>query len=175
MGRSLARKSPDDVVQNALEKTLMGDSHPKEGRKLSVKDRQCMDNFLEFVRGIINSDISNTVRSTEVSIPHDVMGDPETEPSTVDVPDPVELEKLLELQDFQRELFARLELVLQNEPELEPVIRFWSEHFYGTDRIAGPKFDQHRVFRVRQHARRICRELAQEIEPGAVTGMEMLL
>jgi hypothetical protein len=103
------------------------------------------------------------------------LGDPETEPGTVEVPEPLDFARLVELRDLKRELFARLELVLQNEPALTPVIRHWSEIFYVADRIAGPEFDPNLVYRVRQHSRRIFRELAGEIEPGEVTGLEMLL
>ena len=55
------------------------------------------------------------------------------------------------------------------------MIRHWSELFYVADRIAGPEFDPNLVYRVRQHSRRIFRELAGEIQPGEVTGLEMLL
>jgi hypothetical protein len=175
MERCLARKSPDDIVHDSLQKVLLGESHQKEGRKLSLKGRQSTDDFLAFVQGIINSDVSNTVRSCEVSFPHISLGDPETEPGTVEVPEPFDFARLVELRDLKRELFARLELVLQNEPALTPVIRHWSELFYVADRIAGPEFDPNLVYRVRQHSRRIFRELVVEIQPGEVTGLEMLL
>ncbi len=175
MERCLARKSPDDIVHDSLQKVLLGESHQKEGRKLSLKGRQSTDDFLAFVQGIINSDVSNTVRSCEVSFPHISLGDPENEPGTVEVPEPFDFARLVEIRDLKRELFARLELVLQNEPALTPVIRHWSELFYVADRIAGPEFDPHLVYRVRQHSRRNYRELAGEIQPGEVTGLEMLL
>src|ERR1035441_7747327 len=64
MERCLARKSPDDIVHDSLQKVLLGESHQKEGRKLSLKGRQSTDDFLAFVQGIINSDVSKIGRES---------------------------------------------------------------------------------------------------------------
>jgi hypothetical protein len=175
MERCLGGKSPEELVHDAFEKVLQGDSHPRKGRKLSAKNRQSTDAFIDCVRGIINSDLSNLVRSFEVSVPHVPLGDPEAEPDTVELSDPGNFVRQLEQRDTQRELFVRLEQLLQNEPALEPIIRHWHEHYQVSDRIAGPEFDVNLVYRVRQHAQRILHELAKEGQANDVTGMEMLL
>ena len=49
MVRCLALKSPEDVVRGALEKLLWGDSHPERGRKLTVKNRESTNAFVQCV------------------------------------------------------------------------------------------------------------------------------
>jgi len=173
--RCVARKSPDDIVHDALEKILLGESQPGRGRKLKAKHRESMDAFVQSVRAIINSNLSNTIRSFEARCPHVSLGDTDTEAGTAKMPEPLNFAGQMERHDLQRELFSRLELVVQKEPALAPVIRHWQENFHVADRIAGPEFDINLVYRVRQHAQRICRDLAREIGTSEVTGMEMLL
>lgn len=175
LSRCLARKSPDDIVHDALVKILLGESQPGRGRKLKVKNRESTDAFVHYVRAIINSELSNTIRSFEACSPQVSLSDPETEAGAVEMPEPLNFVAQVERHDLQRELFTRLELVLQKEPALAPVIRHWQEHFQVADRIGGPEFDRNLVHRVRQHAQRICRELAREIGTSEVTGVEMLL
>jgi hypothetical protein len=172
--RLLAGATPEDLVDAALEKLLLGDTYPKKGRKLPSKNRQSTDAFLRCVMGIINSDLSNLATSAEASFLHLSFSEEEDGVGGVQVAEPLSIASLLQRRDFERQLFARLEPIMQNEPSLAPVIHHWSEHFQFADRIAGPEFDPNLVYRVRQHAQRISRELAQEIQPGQVTGLEML-
>ena len=124
MDRFLAGRMPDEIVHSALEKVLIGDTHPKKGRKLSVKNRQSTAAFALCVMGIINSQLSNAINAAEASFLHLPLGDAETERGTVDVPGAIDPGQLLEQRDTKRELFARLRE--QAGPELHPIVDDWS-------------------------------------------------
>jgi hypothetical protein len=169
-----AGKSPMDFVHEALHKLLLGDSHPKKGRRLSAKNRSSSDAFLRCVMGIINSDLSNAVRDA-CRFPYVPAHDSDFEVGMVNGQEWSDTTGQTERRDLQRELFARLEPVLQTEPALAPVIRYWSDHFQESDRIGGPGMDPNLVYRVRQHARRILRELAEDLQAGPVRGREIVV
>lgn len=161
----LTGKIPEDLVHDALQKVLIGDKHPKKGRKLAVKNRQSPQAFMQCIMGIINSVLSHAVQ-TELRFPQISCGDVEQEVTPLAVPEWSDTAGVAERRDLQSELFTRLDLIARTEPSLKPIIRHWSANFHDTDRIAGPEFDQNLVHRVRQHARRIMHEL------GAESGLE---
>jgi len=173
MDRFLAGRMPDEIVHSALERVLLGDTHPKKGRKLSVKNRQSTTAFALCVMGIINSQLSNAIDAAEASFSHLPLGDAETEPGVVEVPEPIDQAQFLERRDVQRELFTRLRE--QAGPELRPVIDYWEPNYLADDCIARGEFDRRLVHRVRLLARAILTDLAREIQPRAPTGMEMLM
>ena len=172
MDRFLAGKMPDEIVHSALEKVLLGDTHAKKGRKLSVKNRQSTAAFALCVMGIINSQLSNAINAAEASFLHLPLGDAETERGTVDVPGAIDPGQLLEQRDTKRELFARLRE--QAGPELHPIVDDWEPNYPG-DFIARGGFDRRQVHRVRLLARAILVDLARELPLQAPTGMEMLM
>ena len=173
MDRFLAGMEPDDLVHAALEKLLQGDAHPKQGRRLSAKNRRSPEAFILCVMGIINSDLSNATHSLEASFSHLPLGDAETEPGAVEVSEPIDLVQLLERRDGKRELFARLRQ--RAEPELQPIIEYWEPNYLTDDCIARGQFDRRLVYRVRLLTCEIFAELAREIQPEGPTGREMLM
>jgi hypothetical protein len=152
-------KIPEDLVHDAIQKVLLGDTHPKKGRRLSPKNRQTPQAFMECIMGIVNSELSHAVQAG-LRFPRISCGDLEHDVSPLAVPEWSDTAGLAERRDIKSELFTRLDVIAQAQPSLKPVIRHWSAHFHETDRIAGPEFDQNLVHRVRQHARRIMSELA---------------
>ena len=96
---------------------------------------------------------------------HLPLGDAETEPGVVEVPEPIDQAQFLERRDVQRELFARLRE--QAGPELRPVIDYWEPNYLADDCIARGEFDRRLVHRVRLLARAILADLAREIQPRA--------
>jgi hypothetical protein len=173
MDRFLAGARPDDFVNAALEKALLGDTCPKKGRRLSVKNRQSTEAFVSCLMGIVNSDLSNAVNGAEASFSHLPWGNAETEPGTVEAPEPVDPGRLLEERDQQRELFARLRK--QAGPELQPIIDGWEPNYLSSNGIAHREFDRRLVHRVRLLAREIITDLAREIQPQDPNGMEPLM
>ena len=173
MERFLAGKTSADLVNGALEKLLLGDTHPKKGRHLPVKNRQSLETFLHGVRNVINSELSNAVTALETTCEHVPLGDAETEPGSVEPTDPVDLVRLLERRDLQRELFSRLRQ--RAAPDLQPIVEHWAPRFLSDDRIARGAFDRRRVSQVRRLAREILTELAQELQTRPVRGVDLLL
>lgn len=155
---ALAGLTGSDLVHEAIKLVLQDDAKPGSGRKLTAANRKSTASLLNRLRGIINSLISHAV----ARFPHSPLGDPETEPGTVELADPQDLGALLERRDLQREFFARLKLVLANEPSLTPVVLHWQQHFYETPFIASLEFDRNLTHRVRLHARRVLREMAPD-------------
>lgn len=173
MERFLAGKTPGDLVNSALEKLLLGDTHPKKGRQLPVKNRQSLEAFLHCVRNVINSELSNAITALETTCEHLPLGDAETEPGSVEPTDPVDLPRLLERRDLEQELFRRLRQ--RAAPDLQPIVAHWAPRFLSEDRIASRGFDRRRVSQVRRLAREILTELAQELHSRPVRGIDLLL
>lgn len=174
MARYLAGHAPDDLVNSALEKLLLGDVNPKQGRKLAAKHRHDPELFLQCVMGIINSNLSNAVNSAEFSFPHLPLENSDEDPASVELPDPTDWARQLENRDVQRELFVRLRQ--QSPPELQPIINAWEPSALSDDSIARGEFDRRQVHRVRVLAREILAKLSMEMQPATLpTGMEMLM
>ena len=165
MDRFLAGAEPDDFVNAALEKVLLGDSYPNQGRRLSARNRQSAQAFMSCLKGIINSDLSNAINGAEASISHLPLGDTETEKGVVEAPEPIDPGRLLEDRDCKRELFTRLRE--QAGPELQPVIDAWEPNYLSADGIAHGEFDRRLVHRVRLLAREIMADFTKEVRPQA--------
>lgn len=167
--------SSGDLVNQAIEKVLLGDQHPGKGRALSARNRQSLGAFLACLTGIINSDLSTLVNSAEARCEHLPMPPEGEAPLTTldtDRSDPL---VNLERQDLKEELFLRLHQETQDRPELRPIIDHWETHYLEDHRIARRDFDRRQVWRLRQMARAILAELAREVQPASPSGMEMLL
>ena len=171
--RGLARLSADDLFNTAVEQVLLADVVPGKGRRLRPRNRHSPKAFLNYLRGIIDSLISNTATCVETLTPHLRVGNPEFEPDTVDVPDPVDYVSLLAHRDLQQEFFRRFEPILKRQPALRPVVEHWQRHFLDSDQIAGPDFDAKLTYRVRQHARSILRGMGFELPGRTIQAPEL--
>lgn len=164
--------TPEDIVHDALQRLLLGDTDPRKGRKLSPRNRRSQEAFLRCVMGVINSIVGNAIRSVEFSIVHVPLACGGAT-GGVDLPDRVDAVKRLEHRDVKRELFARLRQ--QASPELQPIIDYWEPRYFADDTLARAGHDRRQVYRVRILAREILRTLAREFQPQSVRGMEMIL
>jgi hypothetical protein len=167
----LASHNPDELVNAALAKVLLGDIAPTLGRRLPAAGRRSSQAFKRQLMSIVNSELSNLVRSLVMTQMHLPLGETDEVPGTVVVASPVELSRLLERRDLQRELFVRL----RAPKVLTPIIDHWEPQFHTSDGIAQREFDRRQVHQVRRLARRILRDLAREIQPHHPDGREMIL
>jgi hypothetical protein len=173
--RILACVAPEDCVNRSIEKVLLGDTHPKKGRTLAAHNRASLDAFLACLTGIINSDLSHLISSTEAQCEHvPVQTEAETSHG-VELAEEWNPSVALELQDLKEALFSRLRQVVSKRQALCPIIDSWEASFLADHRIPNQGFDRRLVWEVRRLARDILTDLARELTPGAPTGMEMLL
>jgi hypothetical protein len=171
MDRFLGSRKAEDLVHAALEKVLAGEADPKNGRRLSHKNRRSAQAFLDCLKGIINSLLSNARRRSETRILHLPFGCGAIEDGAVTVADPSSQDKHLELRDTQRVLLARLRQIA--EPEMLPLLDDWEAN---GDFIAPEGFDRRLVYRARVLTQQVLTDMARELLPATqVTGMEMLL
>ena len=173
--RLLAITSPEDIVAEAYEKLLCGESRVQEGRVLKPEDLLDAKAFIRGVQGIIQSDISNWITLAEGTFPHEAVDETDPDSNSMRLSDPADSPRILARRDLRQALFIRLRQKTQAEPQLLSVIEDWEPRFLEADRIAGPEFDKNLVQRVRRLARKVLWELATEAEPHAVDGRDMLL
>ena len=173
--RLLGLLCPGDLINQAIEKVLLGDQHPGQGRRLSARNRENNGSFIACLTGIINSDLSNLIRSEEAQCEHlPISSDTE---STVAEETSEKVHPLInvEREDLKAELFRRLRQSTQSNPELWPILDHWEQHFLEEQHIVHGLFDRRQVWRVRQLARDILAQLSGELNLAAPSGMELLL
>ena len=167
--------SPEDLVQDAKYKVLLGEEVPGAGRRLKARNRVSVEAFINCLRGIIESDLSSLLKAANRrSQEHLPVGDTESEPGMVDPRDPLDQADEIARRDLRRVVFARLRENLAAEPGLLPRMLQWEEGFLEDDRVAADALDRKPAQRLRELVRPICKELSSEVSP-APTGKEILL
>jgi hypothetical protein len=174
--RLLGSLTPGDLVNQAIEKVLLGERGSKGGRRLSRENRENADAFLNCMKGIINSDLSNRLRTYEACYRLHLLdaeqtgtGDP------TELADSLDLFALISRRDVMLVLFARLREWAASSPNRLHVIDVWEQNFLSSDRIGGQGVDPNDVYQVRLEARRYLKNLALEHELHAPDGRDMLL
>lgn len=170
----LAATTPEDLVQEALLKLLLGEANPSLGRHLQPQYRVNLTVFISAVKSIIASDISNLANAARHRHKHIFIGDPETEPGAVNPPHARDTYGMLSRRDLHHALFKQLYQRIHKQPALLAVVQDWEHNFWQSDRIGGKGANRLLLFRVRKLAREIIAELASEISPQHGDGREML-
>lgn len=164
--RYLVQTSPLELVDQVIVKVLLGDCGGKVGRTLKPRNRRSEKAFMECLKGMLCSELSNLVTSAEARYEHLPVGEHADDPLVVDPPDRIDQEEALARRDLQQVVFARLYARAAQNPELLPIIQRWEEAFLADDRIPQADCSRKLVWRVRSLARGILRQLAQEHSLG---------
>jgi hypothetical protein len=173
--RHLADTDAEDLVAEALLKIQLGEQDSRLGRRLKPENRATTASFLVGVKGVINSDLSHLLDSARNRCEHLSIGEPETEPGAVNPPDPTDPGRLLLRRDLHRVLFSQLYARAAEQPRLLAVIKEWDQNFLSDNRIARDGHSRKIIYRVRQLAREILRDLEAELSLVTNEGREMLL
>ncbi len=109
------------MINTAVEKFLLGDCGHPGGRYLSPPQRVSTDTFMNAVRGVINSLISDGCRSAEYELDWVTIGN-EGEPDHHEPRDPGDAAEALSVRDLERQLFAALAAHAGNDPDQQAAI-----------------------------------------------------
>ena len=171
----LAVVDPEDLVNEALVKVLLGDDNPALGRHLKRSHLASLDKFLVAVKGMISSDLSNLISGARGRSEHLALGDPDEIPGTVDLAIPEDLHQSLLRRDLHKVLFAELYERIRHQPALLGVVQSWERRFFDDDRIGSLGQNPALIHRVRRLVREILVELESEFSSVPGDGREMLL
>ena len=119
--RALAQFTERSLINTAVEKFLLGDCGDPQGRYLSPSQRVSTVTFMNAVRGVINSLISDGCRSAEYELDWIAIGN-EGEPGHHEPRDPYDAAEALSVRDLERQLFNELAAHAENDPEQQAAI-----------------------------------------------------
>lgn len=172
--RCLAVTDAEDLVDQAILKLLLGERDPSLGRHLRPRNCVDMDAFMACVKGIINSDLNNTISAARNKYEHIFLGNPE-EDGAIEPEDPQNASDLLSRRDLHRVFFKRLYARIENQPSLLIAVKDWEQRSLDDDLIGAPGLNRDHVYRVRQLAREVISELDTSISPALDRGKELSL
>lgn len=174
--RLLGALTPGDLVNQAIEKVLLGERGLKGGRRLSRENRENADAFLNCMKGIINSNLSNRLSTYEACCRLHLLDAEQTGTGArPELPDTLDLFALISRRDIKEVLFMHLRAWAATSPSRLLVIAPWEQNFLASDRIGGQGANPNDVHQVRLEARRYLKKLALEHELHAPDGRDMLL
>jgi hypothetical protein len=159
--QSLGAAEPEDLVHQAILKLYLGEENPSLGRHLKQRQRLSVETFINGVKGIISSDLSNLVNEARYRHEHTFVGDPEEESGAVEPAEYGDTQEHLCRRDLQRVFFRQLYQRIQNQPALLAVVQDWEQRFYSDDGIGDANLNRDLVYRVRQLAREVMADLGE--------------
>lgn len=162
----LAGLTGEDLIGEVVAKVLLGDRHPRKGRPLRPQHRVGAEALLNRLRGDINSELSNRLAKADTRGEHLSLSN-ETAVAVASSHPARELAR----RELQAALFARLRELTRTEAVLQPLIDHWERHFLEADRIGDAGQNRNHTHRLRRHAQRVLRELAEEMDEPDGRGM----
>jgi hypothetical protein len=114
--RALAQFTEQSLINTAVEKFLLGDCGHPEGRYLAPSQRVSTATFMNAVRGVINSLISDGCRSAEYELEWVAVGN-EGEPDHHEPRDPFDAAEGFSVRDLEQQLFAELAARAGDDPD----------------------------------------------------------
>jgi hypothetical protein len=159
--RALAQFTERSLINTAIEKFLLGDCGHPGGRYLSPPQRVSTATFMNAVRGVINSLISDGCRTAEYELDWVAIGN-DGEPDHCEPSDPRDAAEALSVRDLERQLFAELAAHASKDPDQQAAVNELRDDCVTGHRRGSGGSNTETKRQVRRRARAVWEHLAMD-------------
>ncbi len=172
--RILSLVTAGDLVNESIHKVLLGETNPKMGRHMKLKNLLSTESFIQGLMNLVNSELANLITSAEAATEYIPLEVDDSVHFKIEIEDPFDLRALVNRRELKEIFFKRLRLRSNKDPEILAVVDLWERDFLTSDSIAEGA-DRVLVYHVRKMARQILREFSSEGTFGPDQGRNILL
>lgn len=170
--RALA--DPSDYVGEAIQRVLEGEQIPGKGRKTDSRHLLSLNAFLNYLQGVVDSQISHQFESSILKGEHLSLDFEPADISRVNCPSAANVVNEVALRDTKQKLFARLRGHYENRPAFLESIQLWEQSWPADDRIPKGALNDKQVHELRVRTQLELRRLTAQDGPEGSNRTELL-